>query len=206
MLEFISTYFFVTIWSMSTTIIILLIFVLFLKRNIIENINLLKNLVDGFSESAEQLIDFREEFLSGRRNINEALNNIKASQVDRDEKLSRIIEQHNAFYEKMKSYDTLLKNNSAPVELSDAEQKLLDTFRAKQQEERRPPRAGATDRRQRLLAKNAQEFGQQAQGIERSPHRHHHPPVRQLHRGTHGHGACRRWPVSRRTHAGHRHR
>ena len=137
MLEFISTYFFVTIWSMSTTIIILLIFVLFLKRNIIENINLLKNLVDGFSESAEQLIDFREEFLSGRRNINEALNNIKASQVDRDEKLSRIIEQHNAFYEKMKSYDTLLKNNSAPVELSDAEQKLLDTFRAKQQEERR---------------------------------------------------------------------
>ena len=137
MLEFISTYFFVTIWSMSTTIIILLIFVLFLKRNIIENINLLKNLVDRFSESAEQLIDFREEFLSGRRNINEALNNIKASQVDRDEKLSRIIEQHNAFYEKMKLYDTLLKNNSAPVELSDVEQKLLDTFRAKQQEERR---------------------------------------------------------------------
>ena len=36
----------------------------------------------------------------------------------------------------MKSYDTLLKNNSAPVELSDAEQKLLDTFRVKQQEER----------------------------------------------------------------------
>jgi hypothetical protein len=41
-----------------------------------------------------------------------------------------------------------------------------------------PPRAqgqGAADRRQRLLAEDAQEPGQQAQGAERRAHRRHHP-------------------------------
>ena len=42
---------------------------------------------------------------------------------------------------------------------------------------------GAADRRQRLLAEDAQEPRQQAQGAERSRHRDRDPPVRRLRRG-----------------------
>jgi type I restriction enzyme M protein len=60
----------------------------------------------------------------------------------------------------------------------------LDTL---QQEADRPQRLGATHRRQQLLAEDAQEPGQQAQGVVGRPYRRHHPPVRRIRRSRASH-------------------
>ena len=49
-----------------------------------------------------------------------------------------------------------------------------------------PQGQGATDRRQQLLAEDAQEPGQQAQGTQRRAHRGDHAPLRQLQEGQQG--------------------
>jgi type I restriction enzyme M protein len=61
-----------------------------------------------------------------------------------------------------------------------------------QPQARRPQGQGAAHRRQRLLAEDAQEPGQQAQGTQPRAHRRHHPPVRRV-QGGHPDGV----PISR---------
>ena len=154
MLELIATYIFSTIWALSIAIITLLIFVIFLKRDV----NTKLKLISRFKELLDDLVLFKNSILSGpianeiekfKKSLLDRLGIIEESQEKRDETLTHIIQQHNAFFKIMecivreKNIEGLdeLFNDIARLdnddELSDKEKRLLISFRKQEEESKK---------------------------------------------------------------------
>lgn len=91
MLEFIGTYFFLSLWGLSISIVILVAIVIFIKRDVLANLKEIK----------EKIINvITKEDLN---KIETALGTIKESQGIRDVALDKLTKQHEAFVKFLKN-------------------------------------------------------------------------------------------------------
>ena len=91
MLEFIGTYFFISLWGLSITIVILIAYVIFIKRDVSTQLTSL--------QEKTNCIITKEDL----NKINTLLDAIKESQGVRDLTLDKLIKQHEAFVKFLKN-------------------------------------------------------------------------------------------------------
>lgn len=124
MLEFIGTYFFISLWGLSITIVILIAYVIFIKRDVSTQLTSLQEKTNG--------IITKEDL----NKINTLLDAIKESQGVRDLTLDKLIKQHEAFVKFLKNVAqndgkidiVCFEENDIHIE-NESERKLLLDYR-----------------------------------------------------------------------------